>query len=74
MTGRDGAGRSCWASAGFAAASLLCGIAQAPGPLVAARALQGVGRALLVCAALFALGGALSWLTLRADVLEPDRG
>ncbi|WP_448625064.1 MFS transporter [Geodermatophilus sp. URMC 64] len=31
----------------FAAASLLCGLAQSPGQLVAARALQGVGGALL---------------------------
>jgi EmrB/QacA subfamily drug resistance transporter len=31
----------------FAAASLLCGVAQTPGQLVAARALQGVGGALL---------------------------
>lgn len=31
----------------FAAASLLCGLAQTPGQLVAARALQGVGGALL---------------------------
>ena len=31
----------------FAAASLLCGLAQTPGQLIAARALQGVGGALL---------------------------
>jgi hypothetical protein len=32
----------------------------------------GFRAALLVCAALFALGGVVSWLTIRSDVLEPD--
>jgi hypothetical protein len=29
--------------------------------------------ALLICAALFAAGGIVSWLTIRADVLEKPR-
>jgi EmrB/QacA subfamily drug resistance transporter len=32
----------------------------------------GFRSAMLVCAVLFALGGVVSWLTIRADVLEPD--
>jgi hypothetical protein len=31
----------------------------------------GYRTALLVCAALFALGGVVSWLTVRPDVLAP---
>jgi MFS family permease len=38
--------------AGFGAASLACALAPAPGPLVAARAIQGVGAAALTPAAL----------------------
>jgi EmrB/QacA subfamily drug resistance transporter len=33
----------------------------------------GYRMALLVCAALFALGGAVSWWTIRNDVLQPEK-
>ncbi|WP_369069546.1 MFS transporter [Kineococcus terrestris] len=49
----------------FAAASLLCGLAPSTGFLVAARALQGVGAALLV-------PGSLA--VLQASFTEQDRG
>jgi len=49
----------------FAAASLLCGLAQAPWQLIAARALQGVGGALLT-------PGSLS--LIQSSVRHGDRG
>src|SRR3954452_11703144 len=49
----------------FAAASLLCGLAQNPGQLVAARALQGVGGALLT-------PGSLS--LIQSSIRHGDRG
>jgi len=33
---------------------------------------DGYRSAMVVCAALFALGGIVAWLTIRADVLEPQ--
>src|SRR3954469_16859931 len=50
---------------GFAAASLLCGLAQTPGQLIAARALQGVGGALLA-------PGSLS--LIQSSIRHGDRG
>jgi MFS transporter, DHA2 family, methylenomycin A resistance protein len=44
--------------AGFAAASLVCGLAPAPGFLNIARAIQGIGAALLVPSSLAILNGA----------------
>jgi EmrB/QacA subfamily drug resistance transporter len=49
----------------FASASLLCGLAQSPGQLVAARALQGVGGALLA-------PGSLS--LIQSSIRHGDRG
>src|SRR5215210_8035534 len=49
----------------FAAASLLCGLAQSPGQLIAARALQGVGGALLA-------PGSLS--LIQSSMRHGDRG
>src|SRR4051794_24787279 len=51
----------CW----FAAASLLCGLAQSPVQLIAARALQGVGGALLT-------PGSLS--LIQSSIRHGDRG
>ena len=50
----------CWGVALFALASLGCGLAQSIGQLIAARALQGVGGALLVPGSLAIIGASFS--------------
>ncbi|MCB1256060.1 MAG: MFS transporter [Microthrixaceae bacterium] len=45
-----------WGLAGFTAASVVCGIAPTPGVLIAARAAQGIGGALLVPGSLAIIG------------------
>jgi hypothetical protein len=55
----------------FAAASALCAAAVDVQMLIAARALEGIGGALLVAsAALVACGAVLSFFTIRDDVLR----
>ena len=49
-----------WGLGGFTVASLLCGIAPSVGFLIAARALQGVGAALLVPGSLALISGSFS--------------
>lgn len=50
----------CWGVALFALASLGCGLAQSIGQLIAARALQGVGGALLVPGSLAIIGASFN--------------